>query len=370
MSWENQGGPWGKGPGGKGSGGRPPADDKPDLDEFLRKGQDTFRGILGGGGGGVENKRALVLILVGVLFFWGISGFYKVDSKEVGVILRFGEFSGISSPGLRYQLPFPIEKVHKLGVLNVNTVEVGYRRDAPRFVSQDMLQKERLMLTGDQNIVEITFDVQWKIDEAAPQNYLFNVRDPQGAVGPVAESVMREVIGKIPISDALSKNEGKLKIELDTQELIQQALDVYGAGIRIIKVNLLTADPPAAVIDAFREVKTAEQDKKTLQNQAEAYRNEVIPKARGQAEQITKKAEGYKETVVAEATGNAARFISVYNEYRQAKDITRKRMYLEMMEKVLKGTSKLIVDSKNGGAGVLPYLPLDALKPAAKGAAQ
>ncbi len=359
MSTGNEGGPWGRGPS------RPPEDIRPpDIDEFLRKGQDTFRGMFGSGGSnGRENKRVIALLVIGALFLWGVSGFYKVDSKEVGVVLRFGEFAGTTSPGLRYHLPYPIEKVYKLGVLNVNTVEVGYRRDAPRYVSQEMMQKERLMLTGDQNIVEITFDVQWKINETAPQDFLFNVRDPAGTVGPVAESAMREVIGKIPISDALSKNEGKLKIELDTQHLIQRTLDTYGAGIRVIKVNLLTADPPAAVIDAFREVKTAEQDKKTLQNQAEAYRNEVIPKARGQAEQIVKKAEGYKETVVAEATGNAARFLSVYNEYRQAKDITKKRIYLETMEKVLHGTPKLIMDNSKNSGGVLPYLPLDTLKP-------
>lgn len=377
-------GPWGAGPssssghraGPKGPGQRPKQGaSQPDMDEMVSQLKNEFRKMFGGGNGGGTNGTgrrsrgssgapniSLSIILGAVLALWVVSGFYKVDSKEVGVIQRFGMFTEITSPGLRYHLPYPIETVTKLGVLNINTIEVGFREGySPR---GQALQKEKLMLTGDQNIIEITFDVQWKIDETKPQDYLFNVREPEQAIRPVAESAMREVIGTVNITSVLSKQEEKLKVELQTRDIIQATLDSYGAGIRVEKVNLLTADPPAAVIDAFRDVKTAEQDKETAQNQARAYANEVVPKARGEAEKLIREAEGYKESVVSEAKGDASRFMAVYKQYVQAKDVTAKRIYLETMEKVLKNMPKVVVDGAGSRSGVVPVLPLPAMVPA------
>jgi membrane protease subunit HflK len=364
-------GPWGAGPSG---GNRPnpqrptqkPGGNRPDdLEERLNRLQNDLREKLNLGN---NPSRGIGLALAAFGALWLASGFYKVDSKEVGVVQRFGAFSGITAPGLRYHLPYPFESVTKLGVLNVNTVEVGFRGGAgANFNSNDeRLRRERQMLTGDQNVVEISFDVQWKIDETRPQDYLFNVRDPEGSIQPVAESAMREVMGKTPITSALSKQEEKLRIETQTRELIQRTLDSYKAGIRIEKVNLLKADPPATVIDAFRDVKTAEQDKETQQNRARAYYNEVIPQARGEAERMVKEAEGYKAAVVAEAEGNAARFRSIAEQYRNSPDATSKRLYIETMESVLRDMNKVIVDGK--GSNALPVLPLGALQQAAPAA--
>ena len=368
MSWNKGGkggGPWGGAPGGGsgasgGGGSKRPPQPPHDFDEFFRRGKDGFSQMFPGGN---DNKKSAMLLVLGALFLWLASGIYKVETNELGIVLRFGEFTDATEPGLRYHLPWPIEMVQTLPVTDRNTIEVGFRSRGTR-TGEDTIPQESLMLTGDQNIVEITFDVQWKIKNMEPEAFLFNVRNPASSVKPVAESAIREVVGKIPIATALSEGTGKLKIEQDVQGLIQSTLDTYGAGIEVIKVNLLTADPPPQVIDSFRDVKTAEQDKQTQRNQAEAYRNEVIPKARGDAERMIREAEGYKEAVVKEAEGNASRFVAVYNEYRQAKNVTRKRMYLETMEKVMGNTRKLIID-KNAGTGVLPYLPLDELKPAA-----
>lgn len=344
-----------------------------DVDELIAKLQEHLRRMFGGGNGGQGgNGRSQFsggssqgIILIGAALFglWGASGFYKVDSKEVGVVQRFGKFSSISTPGLRYHLPFPIESVTKLGVLNINTVEVGFRGSLNKRQNNyaEGLQKEKLMLTGDQNIIEISFDVQWKIDATRPQDFLFNVRDAEDSIRPVAESAMREIIGKVNITSVLSKQEEKLKVELDARNIMQKTLDGYRAGVQIEKVNLLAADPPSAVIDAFRDVKTAEQDKETTQNQARAYANEVVPRARGEAEKLIQEAEGYKQSVVAEAKGDASRFLAVYNQYVQARDVTSKRIYLETMEAVLKNMKKVVVDSK-GGQGVVPVLPLPAMQ--------
>lgn len=388
MAWGDEPGksPWGdqsgapsggrSGPHGPGSKQKPSSakgQNPADVDELIAKLQEQLRSIFGGGGKGGQSSgnrggfqsggHAFTLIFSALLGLWVVSGFYKVDSKEVGVVQRFGKFSSISSPGLRYHLPFPIETVTKLGVLNINTVEVGFRGGLNKRQNNygEGLQKEKLMLTGDQNIIEISFDVQWKIDATRPQDFLFNVRDAESSIRPVAESAMREIIGKVNITSVLSKQEEKLKVELDARNIMQKTLDSYGAGVQVEKVNLLAADPPSAVIDAFRDVKTAEQDKETTQNQARAYANEVVPKARGEAEKLIQEAEGYKQSVVAEAKGDASRFLAVYNQYTQARDVTSKRIYLETMEAVLKNMKKVVVDSK-GGQGVVPVLPLPAMQ--------
>jgi membrane protease subunit HflK len=215
------------------------------------------------------------------------------------------------------------------------------------------------MITGDENIVEIIFEVHCKIDSAP--DFLFNVRNPEETVKDVAESAMREIIGKTQITTVLA--EGKLQVELGAKKLIQETLNSYKAGIEVISVNLLKADPPAQVIDAFRDVQTARADLETSRNQAEAYRNDILPKARGAAQQMILEAEGYKQEVIARAQGEASRFTAIYNEYKQARDVTKKRIYLETMEEVLQGMNKIIVEGK-GTQGVLPYLPLPELKPA------
>lgn len=371
--WGNGGGGPGKGPSpkGPGNGGKQPfrPDGKDPLDDVLARLKNLFGDRMN-----LEERpsRAVTLGAVAIGILWLASGFYVVDSKEVGVVQRFGRFVGLTTPGLRYHFPSPIESVTKLGVLSVNTVEIGFRSGMINTNARgdNQLKREKLMLTGDQNIVEIGFDVQWKIDSDHPEQFLFNVRDAEGSIRPVAESAMREVIARRPIGSVLAKQEEKLKIEVETRDLIQTTLDAYGAGIHIEKVNLLKSDPPSDVIDAFRAVKTAEQDKETIQNRARTYANGVVPEARGEAERILREAEGYKQAVVAEAEGNAARFRSVVEQYHNAPDATAKRLYIETMEDVLRDVPKVVLDSKST-SGAVPYFPLPVpATPAAAHAAE
>ncbi len=360
--WGSSGGgnnPWGAGKGNapKGSGDKPPF--KPNGQDPLEDALARLRHLMGDRFN-FENRpaRAVGLLGVGIGLLWLASGFYVVDSKEVGVVQRFGRFVGLTDPGLRYHWPSPVESVNKLGVLSINTVEIGFRSGvAANSRGDNQLKREKLMLTGDQNIVEIGFDVQWKINAEHPEDFLFNVRDAEGSIRPVAESAMREVIARRPITAVLAKQEEKLKIEIETRDLIQSTLDAYGAGIRIEKVNLLKSDPPSDVIDAFRAVKTAEQDKETIQNRARTYANGVVPEARGQAEQIIREAEGYKQAVVAEAEGNAARFRSVAEQYHASPDATGRRLYIETMEDVLRDVPKVILE-KGASNGATPYFAL------------
>ncbi|MCI5049852.1 MAG: FtsH protease activity modulator HflK [Rickettsiales bacterium] len=354
MSWGNGNkGPWGNVPNG-GGGGQRPEPPKADLDDILRKSKDNFNQIFGGG----DNKRVVVLGLLIICVLWLASGFYRVNPDELGVVLRFGKYHRTTSPGLNYHAPFPVETVLIPSVTSVNKVEVGFRSGFSDRTTRSF-DKESLMLTGDRNIVDIDFEVQWKIDSGAPQNYLFNVRDPATMIKPVAESAMREVIARNDLADVLTTAQSQ--IAEDTKEIMQQMLDDYRAGIEVISVNLSRPDVPAPVIDEFQDVKRAEQDKETAESVAEGYRNDIIPKAKGRAVQMVQQATAYKNKVIAEAEGDVARFISVYDEYKLAKDVTRKRMYLETMEDVLGGMNKIIIDGDSGG--VLPYLPLDGLQP-------
>ncbi len=364
----NNGGPWGNKPSG---GGRPPQG--PDLDEALRKVRAQLKIILGGGGGnnggngggindnglfGGDGKRGFLLIVMVIFVLWLASGMYLVKSDEQGVVMRFGQYHRTTSPGLNYHFPYPFEAVLTPRVTVVNRVEIGKRdeKNQRNYNSSNNID-ERLMLTGDENIVDINFEVQWQIRNAA--DFLFNIRDPEMTVKTTAESAMREIIGRTPIAVALA--EGKLEIAQDTKNLLQQTLDSYKAGIEIVSVNLLDTDPPSQVIDAFRDVQTARADMETARNQAEAYRNDILPRARGEAQKLILDAEGYKQEVIARAQGEASRFSAVYNEYKLAKDVTQKRMYLETMEDILSGMDKIILDDK-GTQGVMPYLPLPALK--------
>ncbi len=361
MAWGDKGGfdgggPWGR-PTGGGSG-RPPGDDMPpegpDFDEWVRRSQAKLHQMFPGGG---DSKKGFALVLAVLLVLWMASGIYFVKADEQGVVLRFGAYQRTTGAGVNYHLPYPIESVATPRVTVINRVEVGVRSGMVRKASEASIAEESLMLTGDENIIDINFEVQWKISDAP--NFLFNIRGPEDTVRAVAESAMREVIGTAKIATVLA--EGKLQVEQSAKKLMQDTLDNYNAGIEVVRVNLLKADPPSQVIDAFRDVQTARADLETSRNQAESYRNDILPKARGLAQKMVLEAEAYKQEVIARAQGEASRFSAVYNEYKQAKDVTKKRMYLETMESILQGMSKVIVDGKNS-QGVLPYLPLPELK--------
>lgn len=312
----------------------------------------------------------VALGLCALLVLWLASGIYRVNSDELGVVLRFGAYHRTTTPGLNYHLPYPVERVLIPSVTSVNKVEVGYRSNAPQPPSlrsgktgmQGMGEglpqnREGLMLTKDRNIVDIDFEVQWKIDATAPQKYLFNMRDPAGSVKPVAEAAMREVIGRNNLEDVLTTAQSQ--IAEDTRAIMQQMFDAYDAGIEVIAVNLSRPDVPQPVIDEFQDVKRAEQNKETAESVAEGYRNEMIPRAKGEAAQIEQEALAYKARVVASAQGDAARFQSVYREYAQAKNVTRRRIYLETMEEILRGIPKVIVDpAARGNGGMVQMLPV------------
>ena len=358
------GGGRGKGPwGGGGGGNRPPGggggQQGPDLDDLLRKGRDQLRVVLGGkgGGGGRGNGFESILpvaIPVVLVIAWLFQSFYSVKPEEKSVELFLGEFSEIGEPGLNFA-PWPLVTYEKLPVTRENTVDIGSTgvRGAGG---------EGLMLTGDENIVDIDFQVVWNIRD--PGRFLFNLAAPDATIKAVSESVMREVIARSELKPILSRD--RAAISQEVEELIQATLDSYESGVNIVRVNFDGADPPAQVIDAFRDVQAAEQDRDTKEKQAEAYANQKLAEARGEVAQILQEAESYRAQVVNEAKGEAARFVSVYDEYIAAPEVTRKRLYLETMERVLGSVDKIIIDENvtggPGGQGVVPYLPLNELR--------
>jgi modulator of FtsH protease HflK len=363
MPWSNQGGgPWGSGKGPWGSGPQSSGPTPPDLEELLRRSQDKLRRVLPGGSFG---GRGAALILLGVLALWGFSGFFRVEPDEVGVVLRFGKYVRDVQPGLNYHIPYPIESALTPKALRVNKIDVGMRlvEDIRRGATMRDVPEESLMLTGDENIVDVDFSVFWLVKPGGVSDYLFNIQNPEGTVKAVAESAMREVIGRSQIQPILTG--ARQTIEGGVQDLMQRTLDHYGAGVQITQVQLQKVDPPAQVIDAFRDVQAARIDAERAQNEAQTYANRVVPEARGRVAQITQAAEAYREQTVAEATGQASRFLKIYDQYKNAPEVTRQRMYLETMERLFGGTDKIIVDTnKNaGGTGVVPYLPLNELRP-------
>ena len=363
MPWSNQGGgPWGSGKGPWGSGPQSSGPTPPDLEELLRRSQDKLRRVLPGGSFG---GRSAALILLGVLALWGFSGFFRVEPDEVGVVLRFGKYVRDVQPGLNYHIPYPIESALTPKALRVNKIDVGMRlvEDIRRGATMRDVPEESLMLTGDENIVDVDFSVFWLVKPGGVSDYLFNIQNPEGTVKAVAESAMREVIGRSQIQPILTG--ARQTIEGGVQDLMQRTLDHYGAGVQITQVQLQKVDPPAQVIDAFRDVQAARIDAERAQNEAQTYANRIVPEARGRVAQITQAAEAYREQTVAEATGQASRFLKIYDQYKNAPEVTRQRMYLETMERLLGGTDKIIVDSsKNaGGSSVVPYLPLNELRP-------
>jgi len=362
MPWNNQGGggpwggggnkgggqnPWGQRPSGGGGGGNTP----PDFDEMIRKGQERLKRLFPGGGG----YKGFVLIGIAVIGLWLLTGFYRVQPGEQGVTLLFGKWVGTTGPGLNYFLPAPIGEVIKPNVERTNQIEVGYRgagtvtsngsRDVP---------EESLMLTGDQNIIDIDYVVQWRISDAG--SYLFNVRDPENTIKLASESAIREVIGKTDLEEALTV--GRVRVEEQTRTLLQEIMDGYESGIFIAEVKMQKVDPPRDVIDAFNDVQRARQDRDRSQNEALAYRNDIIPRAKGEAERQVLQARAYKDRVTKEAEGEAERFNSIYDSFLTAKDVTTRRLYLETMQEILSKSDKIIMEQNGEGNGVVPYLPL------------
>ncbi len=354
----NGGGPWGQGP--RGSGPQPP-----DLEELLRRSQDRLRRVLpgGGGGGGGLNPAAIIGIVVvaaALIVYYFFT--FRVDASEVGVVTRFGEVNRIVQPGLNFRLPYPIEAVQTPQVLFERSTAVGFLPDE-RNTNQTVrdIAAESLMLTGDENIVDVDFIVNWQISNAT--DYLFNIQNPEATVKAVAESAMREVVGRSDITPLLTQ--ARQITQAEVHDLMQVTLDAYGAGIQINEVLLQKVDPPAEVIGAFRDVQAARADQERFQNEARTYANQKIPEARGQALQITESAIAYRDRVIADAQGQADRFLQVYEAYRLAPDVTRQRLYLETLAQIMASMPKVIIDESGMQQGVVPYLPLNELRPTA-----
>ena len=352
--WGNPkpGGPWGQQPppggGSPGGGGR-----GPDLDDMIRQAQDAVRRYLPRGGG-----KGLILLGLALVAFWGASGFYRVQPDEQGVVMRFGAFNRTAPPGLNYHIPWPVESVTTPRVTRINRVDIGFIGTPEVGVVSGRVQPSRdvlaesLMLTGDENIIDIDVAVFWRIRDAG--EFLFNTRNPENTVKAAAESVMREVIGRTPIQPALT--EARAQIEQEVRTGAQAIMDQYQAGIEIMQVQLQKVDPPAQVVDAFRDVQRANADRERLRNEAESFRNDIIPRARGEAERIVQEAQGVRESQIARARGEAARFTSVLTAYQSARDVTVRRLYLETMEEILRRNPMVIVDDRL--QGVVPFLPL------------
>ena len=355
MAWNEPGGgnkdPWGQGGGNQGP---------PDLDELIRKMQAKLGGIFGGarkgggavaGGGGGGFLSIGLLLGIGVLV-WLASGIYIIDEGKRGVVLRFGEFHAITGPGPHWHIPFPVDAVEVVDVEQRRFEEIGYRTTAGRSV---VVPREALMLTRDENIVNVQMAVQYQVSD--PREFLFNVRDPRASLQQAAESALREVVGKSNMDFVLT--EGRSDVVMQVRALMQQMLDDYKAGLLVSEVSMQDVQPPEEVQGAFSDAIRAREDEQRFKNEAEAYANDIIPRARGQAARQLEEANAYKESVVAEAEGEASRFSQLLVEYKRAPEVTRKRLYLETMEEVLQSTGKVLVDVKSGNS--LMYLPLDRM---------
>ncbi len=317
-----------------------------------------------GGAGGA--KGVVVGLLIAVALWLGLTVPYRIQPGEQGVELMFGEFVKRTGPGLNFWFPTPIGEVIKVNVENTNTINVGFRggNTIGRTTSSRDVTLESMMLTGDQNIADIDFIVQWRIKNAA--DFLFNIRDPEGTIKVAAESAMREIVGRTTLEEAITKNRGG--VEQQTRDLLQKILDDYGAGIAIAELKMQKADPPKEVIDAFNDVQRARQDQERSVNEAVAYRNNVVPRAKGDADKLIAEATAYKEQMIKDAQGEAERFLSVYNAYLTNKQVTKRRLYLERMQDILSTADKIILDEGKNGSKVVPYLPLNDLRKSQGGA--
>ena len=375
MPWNNQGGgdqggPWGQsggqgggrggsgggGPWGQGSGQTPP-----DLDQAIRQGRDALRRVMPGGGAG--SGRSFSLLLIIFLVIWAATGFYRVNPQQQGVVLRFGEWVRTTAPGLHYHLPFPIESVLTPEVTRDNRIEIGFRDISGNSSSRRDIADESQMITGDENIVDIDFVVFWRISDAG--QYLFNLAEPDETIKVAAEAVMREIIGRTPIQTALT--EGRQDIQAQARSQLQDLLNQYRSGVRVRDVQLLAVDPPSDVIDAFNEVQRARQDRDRLKNEAEAFRNDIVPRARGAAAKLIAEAEAYQAEVMNRAKGDSSRFDQVYTAYKADPDVTRERIYIETVEEIFTNVEKIIIDENSSSSGVVPYLPLKEMNKTARG---
>lgn len=307
-------------------------------------------------------KSLFGLILLGIVLLWLSFGIYKVNSNENAIVLYFGKYYKTATPGLNYYIPFPFGKVIKKSVTTVNTEEFGFMSQDNRGNKKRNLEAESLMLTGDENIVDIEFQIQWQIADI--KDFSFNIEQPNQSIRKSAESAMREIIARTPIASALS--DGKSKIELETKVLLQEILDSYKSGVRVVLVQLRRVDPPAQVIDAFRDVQTAKADKEKEINEAQAYANDIIPRARGAASKIKEDAQAYSEEIIANSEGEAERFVAVYKQYAKAKQVTKKRIYIETMEKVYRDMDKVLIDNNSSKSSLMTYLPINDFKKTSK----
>jgi membrane protease subunit HflK len=335
---------------------RAPKNDKNPFDDFSKKISDNFKKIFSENPNDKAPKSIIGLVVLGIVFVWLSFGIYKVDSTENAAVLYFGKFYKIATPGLNYYIPYPFGQVIKKNVTNVNTEEFGFSSHSKKSNNRNF-DAESLMLTGDENIVDIEFQVQWQISDI--KAFTFNIVEPNLSIRKSAESAMREIIARTPIASALS--DGKNKIEEETKVLLQEILDYYGAGIRVASVQLRRVDPPLQVIDAFRDVQTAKADKEKEINQAQAYANDIIPRARGAASQMKEQSEAFAQEVISNAQGEAGRFLSIYKQYQGSKQVTKRRIYLETMEKIYRDADKVFIDKGTAKSGVTPYFPLNDL---------
>lgn len=364
--------PWGsyEGGGKKSSNGKKNND--PNLEDILSNSQDFFKKLFGEKNGGNNKtpknndstpKSLFGIVILVIISLWLASGIFKINPDQNGLVLLFGKYHKISEPGLNYHIPYPLGRVIKRSVSKINTEKFeassnnnnSSRNPFSRRTSYRPV--DTLMLTGDENIVDIDFEVQWQISNI--KDFVFNLENPVLAVRKAAESAMREVIAKTPIVSALSA--GKKQIESDAKAKLQEVLDSYGAGVLVNLVQLRRVDPPNEVIDSFRDVQTARADKEKEINKAEAYSNSIIPDARGKAEKKIQEAEAYKAEVIADAEGQVSRFNAVYRQYRVAKNVTKRRIYLETMEKIYRNTNKIIIGQDVSKSGMIPYLPINEL---------
>ena len=330
--------------------GGPRRPEGPDLNNALDRLLSRLRGLFGGPGGQGMRPGAVALLGGAAIGLWALSGIYVVQPNESAVVTTFGAYSRAETPGLRYHLPAPIERVEKVAITSLQRTDIGGAAGAD-------VPEESLMLTGDENIVDLDFSITWRI--ADPARYLFNLADPEASVKAAAESAMREVVGRMLLDDVLTTGRGKVQSE--TAELIQRTLDSWGAGVNVVEVQIRSANPPQQVYPAFRDVQSAQQDAVSAVNEANTYRNRVINEAKGDAARTTQSALGYREQAVREATGAAARFNQIYAEYRRAPGVTRDRLYIETMQRVLARSNKVVVDSKGASAPII--LPPDVFRP-------
>ena len=354
MNWKNNNdGPWGSGGNNPWGGG---SSSNPDLENSIKKAKEKFgRFKLG-------SPRNLSIFIIIALLFWLATGFYRVEPDEQGIELLFGKWNQTTTePGLHIFFPTPIGKVMTPKVENVRKINVGYRSASESGFSSNSSDRnvleESLMLTGDQNIVDVNFTVLYKIKDAG--KFLFKLRNPETTVKDMSESVMREVVGQRDLEFLLTG--GRQEVEQVVRVDLQDILDEYESGVLVQSIQLQSVNPPALVIDAFDEVQRARQDKEKLVNEANSYLNKIVPNARGDAAKLVQEATAYKEQVIKQAEGVAQNFIDVYNSYKDTKYVTRQRIYLETLTEVLEGPNKIILDSTGEGQGVVPYLPLNEL---------